>query len=57
MATSRLNKKNRLNKILNIATKLINLKEKSLNDLDQQAICKKNAEALQIPYPPTALML
>ena len=30
--------KNRLNKIVNIATKLINLKQKSLNDLYQQAI-------------------
>ena len=39
MATSR------LNKIVNIATKLINLKQKSLNDLYQQAISKK-AEAL-----------
>ena len=37
--------KNRLNKIVNIATKLINLKHKSLNDLYQQAISKK-AEAL-----------
>ena len=34
--------KNRLNKIVNIATKLINLKQKSLNDLYQQAISKKN---------------
>ena len=33
--------KNRLNKIVNIATKLINLKQKSLNDLYQQAISKK----------------
>ena len=33
--------KNRLNKIVNIATKLINLKHKSLNDLYQQAISKK----------------
>ena len=37
--------KNRLNKIVNIATKLINLKQKSLNDLYQQAISKQ-AEAL-----------
>ena len=37
--------KNRLNKIVNIATKLINLKQKILNDLYQQAISKK-AEAL-----------
>ena len=34
--------KNRLNKIVNIATKLINLKQKSLNDLYQQAISKKS---------------
>ena len=33
--------KNRLNKIVNIATNLINLKQKSLNDLYQQAISKK----------------
>ena len=33
--------KNRLNKIVNIATKLINLKQKSLNDLYHQAISKK----------------
>ena len=33
--------KNRLNKIVNIATKLVNLKQKSLNDLYQQAISKK----------------
>ena len=33
--------KNRLNKIVNIATKLINLKQKSLNNLYQQAISKK----------------
>ena len=38
--------KNRLNKIVNIATKLINFKQKSLNDLYQQAISKKKAEAL-----------
>ena len=38
--------KNRLNKIVNIATKLINLKQKSLNDLYQPAISKKKAEAL-----------
>ena len=38
--------KNRLNKIVNVATKLINLKQKSLNDLYQQAISKKKAEAL-----------
>ena len=37
--------KNRLNKIVNIATNLINLKQKSLNDLSQQAISKKKAEA------------
>ena len=34
--------KNRLNKIVNIATKLNNLKQKSLNDLYQQAISKKS---------------
>ena len=38
--------KNRLNKIVNVATKLINFKQKSLNDLYQQAISKKKAEAL-----------
>ena len=39
--------KNRLNKIVNIATKLINLKQKNLNDLYQQVISKKKkAEAL-----------
>ena len=37
--------KNRLNKIVNIATKLKNLKQKSLNNLHQQASSKK-AEAL-----------
>ena len=35
--------KNRLSKIVNIATKLINLKQKSLNDLYQQAISKKSS--------------
>ena len=34
--------KNRLNKIVNIATKLINFKQKSLNDLYQQAISKND---------------
>ena len=38
--------KNRLNKIVNIATKFMNLKQKSLNDFHQQAISKKKAEAL-----------
>ena len=36
--------KNRLNTIVNIATKLINLKQKSLNDLYQQAISKKKKQ-------------
>ena len=38
--------KNRLNKIVKIATKLINLKQKSLNDLYQQAISKKNNRSI-----------
>ena len=38
--------KNRLNKIVNIATKLINLKQKSLNDLYQQAISKKKSRSI-----------
>ena len=38
--------KNRLNKIVNIATKLINLKQKSLNDLYQQAISKKKTRSI-----------
>ena len=37
--------KNRLNKIVNIATKLIYLKQKSLNDLYQQAISKKKSRS------------
>ena len=49
--------KNRLNKIVNIATKLINLKQKSLNDLYQQAISKKKQKHYKWPYPPTTLML
>ena len=38
--------KNRLNKIVNIATKFINLKQKSLNDLYQQAISKKKRRSI-----------
>ena len=38
--------KNRLNTIVNIATKLINLKQKSLNDLYQQAISKKKSRSI-----------
>ena len=38
--------KYRLKKILNIATKLINLKQKSLNDPYQQAISKKKCRSI-----------
>ena len=38
--------KNRLNKIVNIATKLINLKQKNLNDLYQQVISKKKSRSI-----------
>ena len=34
--------KNRLSKIVNVATKLMNFKQKSLNDLYQQAISEKS---------------
>ena len=44
--------KNRLNKIVNIATKLINLKQKSLNDLYQQAISKKSRSIINDPTHP-----
>ena len=43
---------NRLNKIVNIATKLINLKQKSLNDLYQQAISKKSRSVINDPIHP-----
>ena len=38
--------KKRLNKIGNVATKLINLKQKSLNDLYQQAISQKKSRSI-----------
>ena len=44
--------KKRLNKIVNIATKLINLKQKSLNDLYQQAIGKKCRSIINDPTHP-----
>ena len=44
--------KNRFNKIVNIATKLINLKQKSLNDLYQQAISKKSRSIINDPTHP-----
>ena len=44
--------KNRLNKIVNIATKLINLKQNSLNDLYQQAISKKSRSIINDPSHP-----
>ena len=44
--------KNRLNKIVNIATKLKNLKQKSLNDLYQQAISKKSRSIINDPTHP-----
>ena len=44
--------KNMLNKIVNIATKLINLKQKSLNDLYQQASSKKSRSIINNPTHP-----
>ena len=46
--------KNRLNKIVNIATKLINLKQKSLNNIYLQAISKNSRSIINDSTNPHA---